>query len=142
MNILEVYALNIQPAQIAKRLGCKRDDKEVIEIERGNFLKFLQERAEDGILYPNQLHAWNVYDSSSILDIYTEDDLEYLFGSDYEPRDYLGRQLQTVEVEAVDFDDEKSEWIAEIKALLLEQAIKLGVRDVDMDNLYYTRLHE
>lgn len=142
MNTLEVYALNIQPSQIVARIGCPKDDLEALKTERGNFLSFLQKQAERGILYPNQVHAWTVYDSSTIAEVYTEDEMDFFLGNDYEPRDYLGRRLEEVEVEAVEFDDEKSEWIREIKILLLEQAIKLGVREVDMNNLYYSRLHE
>ena len=63
MTVLEVYAANIQPRQIVERLKCDPASTDVIEDERANFLSFLTEQEEQGVVYPNQVWAWNEYDA-------------------------------------------------------------------------------
>ncbi len=59
--IAEVYASNIMPQQIARFLGCSPKDKEKIEEVRADFLNFLQERENDGIIYEDQILSWIMY---------------------------------------------------------------------------------
>lgn len=62
MDVCEVYALNIQPCQISKRLLCAIDDEEAIKAERASFLEFLQRNEVRGRTFTSQLDAWNIYD--------------------------------------------------------------------------------
>jgi hypothetical protein len=141
VNALEVYTHNILPRQIVKRIGCRIDDTEAIAKERGNFLRFLVGQSLKGITYPTQLNAWEAYDGQSIPEIYSDEELSFLLGSDFEPRDYVNRELTEIE-EAELIETDIADWVSEIHKILLEQAQKAGVRDLDVDNLYYTRIHE
>lgn len=71
--IAEAYALNIMPQTICDFIGCYRSDKERIEEVRGDFLNFLQEREKDGIIYPSQVDAWNVYKEWQVMFSSTEE---------------------------------------------------------------------
>ncbi len=73
MDILEVYALNIQPKQIARFLPKERRNTEEIEAIRDDFLIWLREEQEDydkfrdalGLpkrtRYSDQIAAWDNY---------------------------------------------------------------------------------
>jgi hypothetical protein len=61
MDILEVFALNIQPVQIKKLLVISDQTKENIEKERQHFLNWLRDMALGGARFLDQLSAWSTY---------------------------------------------------------------------------------
>jgi hypothetical protein len=58
MDILEVYALNIQPNQIMQLIPTRERTVERIELERSHFLYWLREQ---GNKFSDQVSAWVDY---------------------------------------------------------------------------------
>jgi len=56
------YEWAIQGREIARRLGCIEDDIEAIERERKLFGAYCRNCAEEGILFANQIEAWQGYE--------------------------------------------------------------------------------
>lgn len=96
--VLDVYAINIMPSQIAKRIKCLPTDISSIEQERKKFKEFLLEKFSLGKIYFSQLDAWIVYNyQSSMDDLFEEDD-------------------SMIAVE------EQTNWLHEIETILLHKA--------------------
>jgi hypothetical protein len=102
MDTLEVFALNIQPRQIASLLTIdERKKPENIEKERQHFLSWLRDMALGGAKFLDQLSAWNTYCLYIEYDLFDEieDDewetpvVETVFGN-YEQRSRHGLPSQ------------------------------------------------
>lgn len=111
MDICEVFALNIQPSQLKSILSTDKHNLEGFEEARRDFLGWLKEQFSFGIRYNSQCDAWFWY--KLFIDEPLEEEVE-----DWEP-----------------------DWISRQKQILFEQAEKVGVNDVDVDNLYYSKVH-
>lgn len=104
MSISEVYASNVMPQDIANFLGCRITDTEAIEECRGDFLDFLLDKEEEGVLYYSQVTAWSQYTEWQIL-YSTPEEFEHL---------------------DMDFEEIKDmSWSEELE-MLLERLIKPG----------------
>lgn len=136
MTINEVYALNIQSRQIIKRIKCKSEDKDSIEKERGNFLKWLNKRSEIGVSFNNQEDAWKFYDSQNVSDVYDENDYEELLEN---VQNSMDREFDRIELEAF-LDQKEPDWHSRARYALYKKAEILGTYEIDTDNIYYSTL--
>jgi hypothetical protein len=73
--IVNAYAINIMPSQIAKHLRCLITDINAIEQERKNFREYLVSRLELGRYFFDQLEAWRVYSLNSRIESIFEESL-------------------------------------------------------------------
>lgn len=67
MDVLEAYAVNVMPQDIARFIGCSITQTDKIESERKDFLTFLQEMYRIGIMFTSQVMAWDFYKLSEII---------------------------------------------------------------------------
>lgn len=82
ISVLDVYAVNIMPRQIAKRIKCLPTDINAIEQERKKFKEFLVEKFELGKFYFSQLDAWTVYNYQSSMESLFDEDSTVIFVSE------------------------------------------------------------
>jgi hypothetical protein len=61
MLLSEVYSQNVMPWEIAKFIGTSLKNTEKIGEVRKDFLDFLQDKEKDGILFSDQVTAWEHY---------------------------------------------------------------------------------
>lgn len=61
MSISQVYAVNVMPQDIAKFVGVSSKNTEKVGEVRKDFLDFLQEREDSGIIFSDQITAWELY---------------------------------------------------------------------------------
>lgn len=119
MDTLEVFALNIQPTQIAARIGCDLGDKKAIDYERNNFLRYIRKLTDEGLIFYSQLDAWNAYDTREVSVVYEPED-EFLL--EFEVSTYEERALDELEREAWLHQDEP-DWLSRAKNRLIDQAL-------------------
>lgn len=134
MTVNEVYALNIQSRQIVERIKCKPDDKESIEKERENFLKFINNSKH---IFNNQDDAWKFYDGQNISDVYDEEDYEELLEN---VQNSMDRELDRVELEAWT-NQKEPDWHSMARYELYKKAEILGAYEIDADNAFYSTLY-
>lgn len=96
MDTLEVYALNIQPAQIEKIMPISDRKPENIEKERNHFLNWLRDMELGGARFESQLSAWETYCLYIEFDMFDAgeeethwlDDIEMALEGQIQPKNY------------------------------------------------------